>query len=541
VTAVTAVTAPTALTGTGTLLQLALRRDRVLVPVWAAVLAFSAGSSAQATIGLYPTVQERVQAAASVNDTPALVALYGRIYDETSLGSIGMVKLNGFGAALVALLAIVLTVRHTRADEETGRLELVGAGVVGRQAALAAALGLVALTSVLVGALTALGLAWAGMPSAGALAFGAAWAGTGLAFGAVAAVTAQLTASARAATGLASVVLGAAYLLRAVGDVTGAHGQPGVLSWLSPIGWSQQVRAFAGDRWWVLALLVAFAGAASAAAVLLAGRRDLGGALLAGRPGPPRAGRLLSTSTGLAWRLQRGSLLGWTAGFLVLGGVVGGVATSAQDLLDSEQAREYFERLGGHADLVEMFLAAELSISAVVAAAYAVQAVLRLHHEEEGGRAEPVLATPVGRVRWALGHVGTAAVGSAVLMLAAGVAAALGDTVSANSSARAGAIVLGALVQLPAVLVMVGLVTLAVGVGRSPVAVSWALLVGFLLLGEIGPLLQLPQWTMDVSPFAHTPDIPGGRLTAVPLLALTAAGVALTAAGLVALRRRDVH
>lgn len=531
-----------ALTGTGPLLQLAIRRDRVLVPVWAAVLAFSAGSSAQATIGLYPTVGERVQAAGTINHTPALVALYGRIYDETSLGAIGMVKLNGFGAALVGLLAVVITVRHTRADEEAGRLELVGAGVVGRQAALVAALLFVAGTSLLVGALTSIGLAWAGMPAGGAVAFGAAWAGTGLAFGAVAAVAAQLTVSARAATGLASGVLGAAYLLRAVGDVTGVHGEPGWLSWLSPIGWSQQVRAFAGDRWSVLVLLVAFTVVTAALAVVLAGRRDIGGGLLADRPGPAAGGALLGSSWGFAWRLQRAALLGWAVAFLVLGAVVGGVATSATDLLDSPQARDYFQRLGGNqSDLVELFLAAELSISAVVAAAYAVQAVLRLASEEDADRAEPVLATGVGRVRWALGHVAVAVGGAVALLLAVGLAAAAADTLSANSADRAGGIVAGALVQLPAVLVMIGIATAAVGVGRSPVAIAWSVLVGFLLLGEIGPLLELPQWTMDISPFAHTPSIPGGELTVVPLVVLTAIGLALTAGGLVALRRRDLR
>ena len=531
-----------ALSGTGALLQLAMRRDRVLVPVWAVVLAFSAGSSAQATIGLYPTVQERVQAAGSINHTPALVALYGRIYDETSLGAIGMVKLNGFGAALVGLLAVVLTVRHTRADEEAGRLELVGAGVVGRQAALVAALLFVSGTCVLVGALTSLGLAWAGMPATGAMAFGAAWAGTGLAFGAVAAVTAQLTVSARAATGLASVVLGAAYLLRAVGDVTGVRGEPGWLSWLSPIGWSQQVRAFAGDRWPVLILLVAFTVATATLAVVLAGRRDIGGGLFADRPGPAVGSALLGSAWGFAWRLQRAALLGWTVGFLVLGAVIGGVATSATDLLDSKQARDYFQRLGGdQSNLVELFLAAELSICAVVAAAYAVQAVLRLAAEEDADRAEPVLATGVGKVRWALGHVAVAVLGTVALLLAAGLAAGLADALSAHSSARVSGILGGALVQLPAVLVMVGITTVAVGVGRSPVAVAWSVLVAFLLLGEIGPLLKLPQWTMDISPFAHTPSLPGGELTVVPLVVLTAVGLALTAAGLAVLRQRDLR
>src|SRR5437867_2764366 len=115
----------TAFAGTGALARLALRRDRVLLPVWLAVFVGIAGSSASATIDLYPTEASRVQAAEAVNRTQSLVALYGRVYDPTSLGALALVKLGGLGAVFVAVLAIVVTVRHTRAEEETGRLELV--------------------------------------------------------------------------------------------------------------------------------------------------------------------------------------------------------------------------------------------------------------------------------------------------------------------------------------------------------------------------------------------------------------------------------
>ena len=130
--------------GTRPLVRLALRRDRVIVPASLAVFIALAASSATATIGLYPTVASRVQAAAAINNAPALVALYGRLYDPTSIGELAMLKTISFGAAMVAVLAMVLTVRHTRAEEEAGRLELIGAAAVGRRAPLTAALGLAA-------------------------------------------------------------------------------------------------------------------------------------------------------------------------------------------------------------------------------------------------------------------------------------------------------------------------------------------------------------------------------------------------------------
>ena len=135
-------------------------------------------------------------------------------------------------------------------------------------------------------------------------------------FGAVAAVTAQVAESARAANGLAVGVLGAAFALRAIGDA-GPHW----LAWLSPLGWAQAMRAFADERWWLLLALLALAALLRVGAARLAARRDLGAGILPPRPGPAR-GRL-RTPLALAWRLQRGALAGWAAGFAILGAAFG--------------------------------------------------------------------------------------------------------------------------------------------------------------------------------------------------------------------------
>ncbi|MFZ5870258.1 MAG: ABC transporter permease, partial [Actinomycetota bacterium] len=234
------------LAGTGALVRLALRRDRVLLPAWVLLFVVMAAFSATATVDLYPEVAQRVAAAEAVNGSPSLVALYGRVYDTTSLGAIAMFKMGGLGAALLAVLGFMLVVRHTRTEEESGRLELVAGGVVGRAAPLAAALVVTITTMLLVGGLTAGSLTSAGLPADGSLAFGLAWAGTGAAFAGVGAVTAQLAVGARGANGLAAGVLALTYLLRAVGDSSTPG--PAWPTWISPVGWGQQVRPYAGDR-----------------------------------------------------------------------------------------------------------------------------------------------------------------------------------------------------------------------------------------------------------------------------------------------------
>jgi polyether ionophore transport system permease protein len=525
--------------GTGQLLRLALRRDRVVATVWTLLFVLMAASSAAATQGIYTTVEARVHAANTINGTPATLALYGRIFDPTSLGAVSMLKLGALGAALVALVAVFTVVRHTRAEEEAGRLELIGATVVGRSAALTAALVLSVGLAVVLAVLTAVALVGAGLPASGAFAFGLSWAGAGIAFAAVGALAAQVTESARTANGLGAAVLAAAYLLRAVGDATGS-GTSTWLSWLSPIGWAQQVRPFAGDRWWVLLCLVVFAALVAAAAYALNARRDHGAGLIAQRPGRASAGAGLRTPLALAFRLHRGGLLGWLVGVALGGLLMGSIASQVGDLADTPQARDMIMKLGGERGLTDAFLSAEMSILGIVVAAYGISAAMRLRVEETALRAEPVLATGVGRVRWAASHVTVAVAGTTVLLTAVGAFAGLAHGMAAGRPAEVGRVLAGALVQLPAVWVLTGITVLVFGVAPRLVMAGWGALVLFLLLGQLGAILELPQWLMDVSPFTHTPKLPGADLTATPLVALTLVAAALIATGLTTFRNRDL-
>ena len=123
--------------------------------------------SVVATLALYSNVAERVIAAKAAGAMPSVIAMYGHIYDPTSLGGIGTAKVGMIGFLTMAILAIAIVRRHTRAEEESGRFELLGATVYGRRAPLAAAVTLSLLTSLLAGVLTAVasgagGLSWTG-------------------------------------------------------------------------------------------------------------------------------------------------------------------------------------------------------------------------------------------------------------------------------------------------------------------------------------------------------------------------------------------
>lgn len=520
------------LSGTGTLLRLALRRDRIMMPIWVMVLGGSFSSVGTSFSSLYDTPAQRAELAASMNANSSLRAVYGPVFND-SVGGLVTWRMVGFGAAMAAVMSLIIVIRHTREEEETGRQEMLSSAMVGRRAPLTSAFLAALIANAALALVIVAGMAGSGAGGAGAVALALTVAGIGALFACTAAIAAQLTESARLAKGLTAAVIGAAFVLKAAGD-SRADDASSVLNWLSPIGWAENVRAYDAERWWVLLVIGAAVLTQGGIAYTLAGRRDVGMSFLPTRPGPA-TGRI-STAFGLALRLQRGALIGWTLSFAAAGAVFGGLTGGAADLVGTnEKTKEIFERMGGQAGLTDAFLAAMVGMLGMVAALYIVASVLRLHGEETAGRAEPVLAGGVSRVGWAAGHLVIAFGGAALVMAVGGLglAAGYGHELPA---------VLGAsLAQLPAVWLLGGLAVLLYGALPKAAPASWGVVGICLALGWIGPAVNMPQPVMNLSPFSHLPKLPGTEMQWPPALWLTAGAVVLVAAGLGALRRRDVQ
>jgi len=426
------------------------------------------------------------------------------------------------------------------AEEEDGRFELVGAGVVGRRAPLVAAVGVASAAVLLTCMLTSLGYAALGMDLAGCLAAGSGWAATGLAFVGLTAVTAQVASTARGCAGLTMGALGVLFLVRAVADA--GTNAPGWLGWLSPVGWTSRADAFGSDRTWVVLLGVAALAAGVAIAVVLLERRDLGAGLLPARRGRGRAGRTLTGPVGLSWRLGRASVIGWTTGMFVGGLVVGSLAEGAMDMFDDPAIADLLRTMGGGAGLLsDVYLTTELGFIAVVATAYGIIAVLRWRSEETAGHTEQVLVTATSRTRYAAGHLFVVVLGTTVLLTALGVGTALADASGGGSLGGLGRVLPAALVRLPAVWVCVGVAVAALGwLPRWTAAIGWGVLAFSVLVGEFGGVFGLPQWLMNLAPFTHVPRMPVEAFGWAPTGGLLAAAAALTGLGLVGWRRRDI-
>jgi ABC-2 type transport system permease protein len=522
------------MTGTWVLVRAFLRRDRWLLLWWALGGTVLYWSQAISVKGLYVTQAEFDRAAAMMETNPALIAMAGPARALNTVGGQVTWQAAAFGAIALGLMSIFLIGRHTRAEEESGRDELIRAGVVGRRAPMTAALVVAGIANLLVGTLIAVSLISVPLAVADSVALGVGAALCGMVFAGVALVAAQLTTSTRAMYGLTGLVIAASYALRAIGDVGNE-----VLSWLSPIGWYQQMYAFSGLRWWPALLLAAAAVITTLVAYVVFERRDIGAGVFAARPGPAQAHPTLNSSWGLAWRLQRGSVIGWAIGLLATGLAYGSIGNDAGDLMgDSETARDLMVAGGG--DLVDGFFAMALTMQALLTAGFAISSALRPRGEEEAGHAEVVLATAQSRTRWLLSQVGVTVIGTAVVLAAGGLGLAVADALVTGDGGEIGALTWQSLTWLPAVLVLSGLTRLLYGLSPRLATFGWLGLLFTVVVLMFAEILQFPDWVVSLSPFEQLASVPVEAFDAGAFVAVLTAATLLSAGGWFALTRRDV-
>jgi ABC-2 type transport system permease protein len=525
------------LTGTRQLLWLVLRRDRFRAVMWMAGLVGLMAVSASSVVALYRTPEQLEGYARTVRGNSALIIQSGPGHglDDPTVGAIVMNETALWMFIAVSVMSVFMVVRHTRTEEETGRAELVRAAPVGRHAALAAAMIGTLLVNVLIASGNVVALSVAGLPAVGSLAFGASMVGVGMVFGGVAAIAAQVASGARAALAAGGAAVGLAFVLRAIGDVGN-----GVLSWVSPIGWAQAIRAYAGERWWVLIVPLAATAASVFAARALQDRRDFASGFVGQRSGRTEATRALSTAFGLAVRLQRGALIGWAVGLAALSFFYGLVADEAEQMIaDNPDMADFFAQLG-MGSVTDAFLSTAMLIMALFATGFTVSSVLRLRSEETSGRVDPVLAAPVSRRRWAAGHLLVALGGTAILALVCGVAMGVAAALVLDDVGRVAELTAAGAVMVPAMWVLAGAAMLLYSLRPQWSLAAWALVAWVFVVAMFATVLDLPQSVSNLSPFEHVPALPAASMTWLPLIVLTAIAAVAIGAALVALDRRDM-
>ncbi|MGY1836594.1 ABC transporter permease [Blastococcus sp. SYSU DS0510] len=522
--------------GTGALLRFALRRDRVRLPVWIAAGASMVALQSVSSQSFYDSPGALAAYRASVGSNAATIALGGPpVGLDTVAGAVAF-EISATVMLIAALMAMFTVTRHTRADEEAGRTELIRSAQVGRHAPLLAAVLLSALACALFAVAVGVGATVTGLPAAGSFVLGASFGACGLVFTGITAVAVQVTGHTRSVYGLVGGAFAVSFVLRAIGDIQGNW-----VVWTSPIGWAQATHPWSANALAPLLLCGAVAAGLTLAGFAMLDRRDLGAGLTQPRPGRAGAPRSLRSPLGLAVRLQRGAFLAWALGLAALGLVYGALAESVETLVaGNEQALEMFGN-PDVGDLVDAYLGTTFSITALLAAAYAVSAVLRARSEESEHRAEPVLATATSRAAWLGSHVAVALAGSALAMAASGVTTGIVRVLQTGESAASGRMLAAAVAYVPAVWVVAGLAVALFGLlPRAATALAWTAVGLFLVITMFAESFDWPGWVGDLSPVAWVPLMPLEPWTAGPVLGLLAVAAALLGVGFAGFRRRDL-
>lgn len=515
-----------------TLLRAYLRRDRWMLLAWVVGIVLTYYATAASIPSIYTTQAALDEAAALMEGNAAYVAMAGPTRAIDTIGGQVAWQCQAFGAVLVGLMSMFLVVRHTRADEESGRDEMIRAAAVARPAPAVAGVLVSLGANLVVGLLVALSLIPLDLAVADSLALGLGLTACGWVYTGTAAVAAQLGSTARSAYGYAGGLLALTYALRAVGDLSG-----GALSWLSPIGWYQYLHAFSGLRWWPLLIsLAATAGVLALAATLFA-RRDYGGGVWPARPGPAH-GRLHS-ALALAWRLQRGQVVGWCLGMLAFGLAYGAIGDDVEGMLgDSEAMQEAMVLTGG--TVTDGFFAYSIMLMAICATAFSITSARRPHAEEESGHLESLLATALPRRTWLGGHVLITVVGTAAVVAAGGAGLGLGYLMVTGDGDYAWRITWPILMYLPAVLLLSALARLVYGLLPQRMILAWLPLAAVFVLMMFGQLLRFPDWLVRLSPFQRIAQEPVAPFELAPVVVLTVLATLVSLAGQFAFTRRDI-
>lgn len=525
------------LVGFRPLLRVTAEQDRFSILPWIALISALSASSVLLFGFVFPDERSSAEFALAVGANPALSIVFGRAHDLSTADGFNAWRAGALGTFFAGLMAILIVVRNSRAQEDSGQAELIASGVLGRQARLAVAVGLAAAASLALGVVAGLLTILLGGGVANSFMLSATYAASGLMFAGVGAVAAQLGSEARTANTMAVGTLGVLYVARGYVDASGAGDWA---AWLTPLGWLQEARPATENNWWALLPAVGLGLLLVALALRLHARRDFGMGVVGPRPGPARAGGV-GTVQGLALRLQRGGIISWMMGFLALGVVWGTLLTTLGDVLRENPDIAQFLAAGvvAEADLASEFVHTIIRLLGVIAAVHGVQVVMRLHAEEAEHRVEPLLAGALSRGRLLGSHAVVAFVSTAVAMTVGG--ATMGVVAAAaDPSISAADVLQQALATIPAVWVLCALALAAVGARPSKRVVAWFGVVGTFALTLLGPMFRLDDWVLGISPLWHVPNVnvPAPDWSGLAWLGLVAA--LLTAVGFAGFRRRDV-
>lgn len=524
---------------TRTLMGGIFRRDRIRIPVWVISIVLFTVLIAVVLPDLYTTDVER-QVMAETMKNPAITVMLGPGYglDNYTDGAMMAHFMLAFTAIAMGIMGILLTNRHTREDEEEGRIEMIRSLPVGSLSTLTGTFLILIITNIVLALLTGIGLYSLGFESMdleGSMLYGASLGAVGIFFAALTGLFAQLTTNSRSTIGYSFGFLIIAYIVRGIGDV-GYE----ILSLISPLGLILRTEVYVNNYWWPIFVTLGLSALIFVLSLYLNSIRDLEAGFISTRPGNENASRLLSSPLGLSLRLQRTSIIAWVVGMLILGASYGSILGDLEGFIDSSGIIQQMIPEAEGYSMTERFVTMLMTILSILGTVPVLMYVLKLKSEENKGRTEHLLSRAVSRNNILGSYTLIAFVAAPIIQLMSvlGLWSAaifvMDDVISFNILLKSG------LAHLPAIWIMVGLAVLLIGFIPKLTGLTWAYLGFSFFVVYLGDMLQLPGWMNNLSPFGHIPQIPIEEVNILKMISLIIIAVILTIVGFIAYNRRDI-
>ncbi|WP_163971447.1 ABC transporter permease [Oceanobacillus halotolerans] len=524
---------------TGRLAQFVLRRDRIRIPIWLFGFLFFTLIVPIAFLGLYGSQEDR-DIMANTMENPAMVAMVGPAdLTNYTIGVMTGHQMLLLTAVVVGLMNILLVTRHTRGDEESGRIELIRSLPAGRLANLTATVSVYSGINLVLALLIGVGLYLLNIESMdleGSLLYGAALGGTGIFFTGVTALFAQLSESSRGTIGFSIGVLLIAYLVRGVTDVSIE-----ALSWISPLGWVTKTEVYGANNWIPIVLLLIGSIILFAIANYLNAIRDLEAGFFSAKSGKRYASRFLQTPLGLALRLQRTGIIAWAIGLFVIGVSYGSVLGDLDSFFEgNEMMMQMLDASGGHS-FTEQFIPMLMVVMAILATIPPVMAMNKLYGEEKKGRIEHFLARSVSRTKLMASFLIIAVINGFVMVSLAGIGLWVASAAVMEDPFTFGTLFVAAIVYYPAILIMISVSLVLIGLKPNFSSIVWFYLFYSFMVLYFGGLFDMPTWLEKISPFGYIPGLPIDNMEITPIIILTGLAFIMMLIGFIGYRKRDIE
>jgi ABC-2 type transport system permease protein len=530
------------LTGAKVISNFILRRDRISILIWVGSFVLLTAYVALMFPTLYPT-DIKVKEIIDTLSNPAMIAMLGPYYGATNYvnhGAVYAAEMLILVALTVATMNILLVTKHTRKDEEEGRLEVIRSLPVGKTTVLFSTLSVYVIVNILIGLFVGVALILTGDASFGwngSLLYGAALTVTGIYFAAVTGLFAQLNQTSRGTSGYAFGFLGIMYLIRAIGDINSE-----ALSLISPLGLISRTKTYVSNTWWPILIVLIEAIIIAYIATRLNALRDLNASFIPVKPGRKKASKLLLSPLGLAFKNQKSAIIAWAIGVMVLGMSYGSVLGDIETFISGNELYEkMLSVVGGTASFVDRFMVMLLAVIAMVGAIPVIQMMNKLRYEEKHNHLEHLLGRAVSRRQLIMNYVTLSVIVSMIMSFSGTLGLYMAGAQVVESPLVFGDMLMASFAYLPAIWVFVALSVLLLGFIPNALKLIW-LYLGFAFISVyLGGILGLPEWAVKLTPFGYVQKIPVESYNVVSSIILVIISLVLIYVGNAKYRLRDLE